>query len=41
MSRSASEIRNIKKYLLVTLFNAPTTMKSYYRAMVQHNLYGD
>lgn len=41
MSRSASEIRNIKKYLLVTLFNAPTTMKSYYHAMVQHDLYGD
>lgn len=41
LSRSASDVRNIKKYLLTALFNAPATMKSYYRALVQHDLYGD
>ena len=33
-------IRNIKKYLLTTLFNAPSTIDSYYTALVKHDLYG-
>ena len=33
------EIR-VKKYLLTTLFNAPSTIDSYYTALVKHDLYG-
>ncbi len=31
---TTSRVRNIKKYLLATLFNAPATMSSYYQAEV-------
>ena len=31
---------NIKAYLLAALYNAPATMDSYYRAEVNHDLYG-
>ena len=34
-------VRNIKKYLLASLFNAPSTMGSYYSALVNHDMYGD
>ena len=34
---NTSEIRNIKKYLLTTLYNAPSTMNGYYAAKVNHN----
>jgi hypothetical protein len=33
-------VRNIKKYMLAVLFNAPSTMGSYYSALVRHDLYG-
>jgi predicted component of type VI protein secretion system len=33
-------VHNIKKYLLATLFNAPSTIDSYYSALVKHDLYG-
>ena len=33
-------IRNIKKYLLAALYNAPVTMDSYYTSLVSHDLYG-
>ena len=32
---------NIKKYLLASLFNAPSTIGSYYSALVNHDMYGD
>ena len=38
--KSNTEVRNIKKYLLAALFNAPSTMDSYYTARVNHDLYG-
>ena len=38
MKKSGSEIRNIKQYLLTSLFNAPATLESYYRAKVSHDL---
>ena len=38
MKKAGSDIRNIKQYLLASLFNAPATMDSYYRAMVNHDL---
>ena len=30
-------LRNIKKYLLTTLFNAPSTISGYYQAEVNHD----
>lgn len=40
LDKNTTEVRNIKKYLLATLFNAPSTMGSYYKAQVNHDLYG-
>lgn len=40
MDRNTAKISNIKAYLLAALFNAPATMDSYYRAEVNHDLYG-
>lgn len=37
LKETTSKVRNIKKYLLAALFNAPTTMKSYYQAEVNHD----
>ena len=37
LERSRSKIRNIKQYLLATLFNAPATFDSFYRAEVRHD----
>ena len=36
---NTSKVYNIKKYLLTSLFNAPSTIESYYRAEVNHDLY--
>ena len=38
MRENTSDIRNIKKYLLAALFNAPSTIDSYYRAKVNHDM---
>ena len=35
-----ADIRNIKQYLLASLYNATLTIGSYYRAKVNHDLYG-
>ena len=40
MDRNTAKISNIKAYLLAALVNAPATMDSYYRAEVNHDLYG-
>ena len=40
MDKNTTYIRNIKKYLLATLFNAPSTMDSYYKSQVNHDFYG-
>ena len=34
---NTTKVRNIKKYILASLFNAPTTIESYYRAEVNHD----
>lgn len=39
LSKNTTEIRNIKKYLLTVLFNAPVTMDSYYAALERKNRY--
>ncbi len=38
MRENITKIRNIKKYLLAVLFNAPSTMGSYYTALVAHDM---
>lgn len=40
MRQNTTKIRNIKQYLLAALFNAPTTIRNYYTALVNHDLYG-
>ena len=40
LDKNTTKIRNIKSYLLTALYNAPATMDSYYRAEVNHDLYG-
>lgn len=40
MDKNSTQIRNIKKYMLSALYNAPTTIDSYYRAEMNH-LYND
>ena len=39
MSRSNSEIRNIRAYLITALYNAPETMDSYYEEWVKRNMF--
>ena len=34
---NTTKVRNIKKYILASLFNAPTTIESYYKAEVNHD----
>ena len=41
LKKTTTYIRNIKRYLLATLFNAPSTIGTYYSALVNHDLYGD
>lgn len=38
MGKNTTKIRNIKSYLLIALFNAGSTMSSYYKAMVNHDM---
>ena len=41
MKDNTTYVRNIKKYLLAALYNAPSTINSYYSSLVSHDLYGD
>ena len=41
MRENTTYVRNIKKYLLAALYNAPVTESSYYTSLVSHDLYGD
>ena len=40
MNECPSYIRNIRAYMLTTLYNASLTMDNYYSALVNHDLYG-
>ena len=40
MRENTTYVRNIKKYLLAALYNAPATMDSYYTSLVNHDMYG-
>lgn len=39
LDKNTTYVRNIKRYLLATLFNAPSTIDNYYSALVNHDLY--
>ena len=38
LKQNTTRIRNIRQYLLAMLFNAPSTMSSYYTALVAHDM---
>ena len=38
LKKNTSKVKNIKKYMLAALFNAPTTIDGYYRAEVNHDM---
>ena len=40
LKQNTTRIRNIRQYLLTALFNAPSTMSSYYTAVVAHDMAG-
>lgn len=40
MQENTTYVRNIKKYLLAALYNAPATIDSYYTSLVNHDMYG-
>ena len=40
LKENTTKIRNIRQYLLATLYNAPATIGSYYSALVNHDMYG-
>ena len=38
LKANTTQVRNIKQYLLTTLYNAPVTMENYYSAQANHDL---
>lgn len=40
MERNTTKVGNIKSYLITALYNAPNTIKHYFNAEVNHDLYG-
>lgn len=40
LKKNTSEVRNIRAYLITALYNAPTTIDSYYTAWVNHDMHG-
>lgn len=40
LHKNTTKVRNIRAYLLACLFNAPSTINSYYMAEVNHDMYG-
>ena len=40
LHENTSKVRNIRQYLLATLYNAPQTISNYYGALVNHDMYG-
>ena len=39
-SKTTTKINNIRKYLIAMIYNAKSTINSYYKAEVQHDFYG-
>ena len=40
LKENTTSVRDMKQYLLTTLFNAPTTISAYYQAKVNYDFYG-
>lgn len=40
LKRNTSEVKNIRAFLITTLYNAPTTKGAYYTTLVNHDMYG-
>ena len=40
LKKNTSELKNIRAYLITALYNAPTTIDSYYTAWVNHDMHG-
>lgn len=40
MQKNTTKVANIRAYLLTALYNAPSTIDSYYQAEVNHDMYG-
>ena len=40
IDKNTTKVRNIKAYLLTSLYNAPATIDSFYRTTVNYDLYG-
>lgn len=40
MHNNTTKVRDIKKYLMTTLYNAPITISNYYTSLVNHDMYG-
>lgn len=40
MARNTTKVRNIKQYMLTSLYNAQITIESHYLTEVNHDLYG-
>ena len=38
LGKNTTKVRNIKSYLLASLFNAGSTISSYYKAEVNHDM---
>ena len=38
LHENTAKVKNIKQYLLATLYNAPLTINSYYSALIRHDL---
>lgn len=38
LRENVSKVRNIKQYLLASLYNAPMTISNYYDALVRHDM---
>ena len=40
LKRNTSDVKNIRAFLITTLYNAPTTKDAYFTALVNHDMYG-
>ena len=38
MHENTTKVRNIRQYLLASLYNAPMTIENYYSALAQHDI---
>ncbi|MEQ2593912.1 DUF6017 domain-containing protein [Coprococcus aceti] len=40
LQNNTTKVRNIRSYMLTTLYNAPVKCSNYYKAEVNHDFYG-